>query len=114
VKQISIRATNSLVFFSNDLTQTTGTMDYLQHIPTLSYTLQSAVLCTIVAYLTFTCVYRLYFHPIAGFPGPKLAAITTWYEGYFDIVKKGQYIFEIEKMHKKYGEGERTEESLRC
>lgn len=48
-------------------------------------------------------VYRLYFHPLAKFPGPKLAATTLWVEFYYDVVRSGMYIWEIEKMHKKYG-----------
>ena len=48
--------------------------------------------------------YRLYFHPLSKFPGPKLAALTTWYEGYYDVVHRGRYLWEIERMHKKYGE----------
>lgn len=51
-----------------------------------------------------TAIYRLYFHPLSEFPGPKLAALTTWYEGYYDIVHRGRYLWEMEKMHKKYGE----------
>ena len=49
------------------------------------------------------CVYRLYFHPMAKFPGPKLAAITGWVETYYDVFRGGQFIFKIEEWHKKYG-----------
>ncbi|KAK3897323.1 trichodiene oxygenase [Staphylotrichum tortipilum] len=53
----------------------------------------------------FTCVafYRLYLHPLAKFPGPKLAALTRLYEAYYDVILDGQYTFKIEKLHKKYG-----------
>ena len=47
--------------------------------------------------------YRLLFHPLAKFPGPKVAAITHWYEVYWDIVKKGEYFWRIQEMHAKYG-----------
>lgn len=48
-------------------------------------------------------VYRLAFSKLSGFPGPKVAAATYWYEIYFDWLHKGKYIFEIEKMHEIYG-----------
>lgn len=58
----------------------------------------------VTAFYAFSLVvHRLFFSPIARFPGPKLAAITSWYELYYDVVKKGKYLFEIEKMHDKYG-----------
>lgn len=48
-------------------------------------------------------VYSFFLSPLARFPGPKLAALTGWYETYFDCFRKGRYWIEIEDMHKKYG-----------
>ncbi|PGH10574.1 hypothetical protein AJ79_05396 [Helicocarpus griseus UAMH5409] len=57
----------------------------------------------LAAYLVLVGVYRLYWSSIAHFPGPKLAALTGLYEIWFDIVCGGQFTFQIEKLHKKYG-----------
>ncbi|KAK3984634.1 cytochrome P450 [Cladorrhinum sp. PSN332] len=57
-------------------------------------------------YLLCLSIYRLYFHPLAGIPGPKFAAITGWYETYFELFHKGlggQYTFHIRELHAKYG-----------
>ncbi|KAI9711590.1 MAG: hypothetical protein M1820_002155 [Bogoriella megaspora] len=54
-------------------------------------------------YLFLVALYRLFIHPLAKFPGPKLAALTTWYEGYYDVIRRGRYIFQIGKLHDKYG-----------
>lgn len=54
-------------------------------------------------YVLSLVIYRLFLSPIAKFPGPKLAAVTSWYELYYDVVKQGKYLFEIEKIHDKYG-----------
>lgn len=51
-----------------------------------------------------TVIYRLYFHPLAHFPGPKIAAATYLYEGGWDYFGKGAYIHQIERMHQKYGQ----------
>jgi hypothetical protein len=47
--------------------------------------------------------YRLYLHPLANFPGPKIAAVTRYYEGFYDVVLDGQYTQRIIKMHQQYG-----------
>lgn len=61
------------------------------------------VVATIIAYYVTLAFYRLYLHPLARFPGPRLAAISTWYEGYYDIYQGGQYTFKIAQLHKQYG-----------
>lgn len=43
-------------------------------------------------------IYRLYYAPLAGFPGPRLAAATSWYEAWYDIVKVGQYTKKIVQL----------------
>ena len=59
---------------------------------------------TLLSYSIGVAIYRLYFSPIANFPGPKLAALTLWYEFYYDVIKKGQYTRRISQMHEKYGD----------
>ena len=58
---------------------------------------------TLLLYLVSLAVYRLYLSPIANFPGPKLAALTLWYEFYHDVVRGGQYVFKINELHDQYG-----------
>ena len=50
-------------------------------------------------------VHRLYYSAIAGFPGPKLAALSYWYEAYYDFVSNGggQFAFQIQRLHARYG-----------
>jgi hypothetical protein len=56
-----------------------------------------------VLYLAGLIVYRLYLSPLAKFPGPRLAAVTYLYEGYYDVVKRGKYTFKIRDLHQEYG-----------
>lgn len=57
----------------------------------------------VAAYYASVAFYRLYLHPLAKFPGPKLAAVTRLYEAWYDVVLDGQYTFRIEDMHRQYG-----------
>lgn len=47
--------------------------------------------------------HSLFLSPLAAFPGPKIAALTGFYEFYYDFFKRGKCIFEIERMHEVYG-----------
>ncbi|KAF2435995.1 cytochrome P450 [Tothia fuscella] len=57
----------------------------------------------LAAYTVYGAIWRLYLSPIAHIPGPRIAAVTLWYEFYYDVILGGQYTFKIIKLHKKYG-----------
>ena len=57
----------------------------------------------LLIYLVGLGVYRLYLSPLAPFPGPKLAALSNWYEFYYDVILQGKFTFHIQHLHKQYG-----------
>jgi hypothetical protein len=80
--------------FSHDFSlRELGVNMYLVHIGSL-----------LILYNLWLVVYRLFFSPLASFPGPKLAAATGWYEFYFDWWLNGNWVFHIAQLHKKYGQ----------
>lgn len=62
------------------------------------------VVVLIVLCVLYGAVSRLYLSPIAKFPGPRLAALTFWYEFYYDVIKRGRYTWQLEKLHEQYGQ----------
>lgn len=61
------------------------------------------LLWLVAVYVVGTIVYRLFLHPLARFPGPKLAAFTHLHEFYYQLVQDGMFIWEVQRMHEKYG-----------
>jgi hypothetical protein len=57
----------------------------------------------LVVYNFVLIVYRLWFSPLAGFPGPKLLAATTWYETLIDLWSH-DFPERLSKIHGEYGE----------
>ncbi|KAK3346444.1 cytochrome P450 family protein [Lasiosphaeria hispida] len=54
-------------------------------------------------YLLSLATYRLVLSPLAKFPGPRLAALSNWYEFYYDVILQGKFTAHIQQLHKKYG-----------
>jgi hypothetical protein len=57
-----------------------------------------------IAYRIAIAVYNISpFHPLARFPGPKIAAASYLYEAYYDWWHTGEYGKVIARMHETYG-----------
>lgn len=57
----------------------------------------------ILSWVIYVAIQRLVLSPLASVPGPRLAAVTYWYEIYHDVWKPGQYTFKIKQLHEEYG-----------
>ena len=57
----------------------------------------------LVAFQLVKYIYRLTFHPLAQFPGPRLAALTNLHGAFYDLSETRSYIKEMPALHEKYG-----------
>ena len=74
-------------------------------LPILNFrTVALALAALLVTNRVFIVIYRLYFHPLASFPGPRLAASSTLYRAYYQVWKDGKMMDKIIQLHKIYGE----------
>lgn len=57
-------------------------------------------------YLITLAVYRVYLCPLAKskIPGPKLGALTKFYEAWYEIVQRGRFSFKLDDLHERHGE----------
>jgi len=65
--------------------------------------LRAIVVIAIILWPTLIVTYRLFLHPLAKIPGPRLAAATWLYEMYFDLYLGGKFVFELKRLHEVYG-----------
>ena len=63
----------------------------------------SLSLAGIAIWLAFRLVQIFVWHPLSHFPGPRLAAFTTFYKAYIDCVAKSSFVHILERLHEKYG-----------
>lgn len=56
-----------------------------------------------LAFTIYTLISRILLSPLRNIPGPKLAALTSWYEFYFDAIQQGRFVWKIKELHSKYG-----------
>ncbi|KAI0711453.1 cytochrome P450 [Earliella scabrosa] len=66
------------------------------------FSLQNIALILLAA-SALIVVKRLFFHPLASFPGPKLAAASWWYMTYYEVFKDGAFVDHLETLHEIYG-----------
>lgn len=76
----------------------------MQFIASNIWTTLGFAVCVFLAYNAGLVIYRLYFHPLRNFPGPKLNAATLWVDFYYEVVLKGQMVFKLKEWHDQYGE----------
>ncbi|KAF2756045.1 cytochrome P450 [Pseudovirgaria hyperparasitica] len=59
----------------------------------------------LAGYLGGLVAYRIWWHPLAKFPGPKLAAASKLYETYYDLFDGpgGQFPAKVRALHQQYG-----------
>ena len=61
------------------------------------------VLLVLLGYVVLRSVYRLTLHPLAKFPGPRLAAVSSMYGASYDLPKNSSYVKMMPALHDKYG-----------
>lgn len=69
----------------------------------LSGTLSALCFLALALYILAGAAVRLLFHKLSAFPGPPLAALTSWYHFYYDIIKHGGWLRHQTELHMKYG-----------
>lgn len=75
---------------------------FVESILSLNY-LPALLTAAILTWIFTSIAYKLYFHPLANIPGPKLAAITWLYQTYYSFVGGSRFYLRIEQLHHIYG-----------
>ncbi|KAF3032345.1 hypothetical protein E8E12_001817 [Didymella heteroderae] len=63
-----------------------------------------AIITSFIGYAVYTIIYNVYFHPLAKFPGPLLAATSTYWKAYVECVANRSFCHELVNLHARYGD----------
>lgn len=69
----------------------------------MEWTPTATLVLGFVLFVAIGAARRVYLSPLSRFPGPPSAALTLWNEFYWDVVKRGTFIWRIRDMHERYG-----------
>ena len=100
----------SLVSFPFPIVHACRKMSILPRLPTASQHLVLVsshlplLLCSAIVFvIVLKATYNLYFHPLAKFPGPRLAAASSWWEVYVELVRGQPWSLRLVELHEVYG-----------
>lgn len=65
--------------------------------------MMTAVLFLALSYALFHLVHTFYWHPLARFPGPPLAALTRFYRTWIDCSPSRSFVHTLAALHAQYG-----------
>ncbi|OAL36555.1 hypothetical protein AYO20_04171 [Fonsecaea nubica] len=57
----------------------------------------------VISFVVVRAVHRITLHPLAKFPGPKLAGMTSLYQAWYDLRPSTSYIKHFPALHERYG-----------
>jgi hypothetical protein len=57
-----------------------------------------------LAWIVLLVFRRFFLHPLSKFPGPPLAALSPLYKSYYEVIKGGEWLNHVDKLHQVYGE----------
>ena len=63
----------------------------------------SFLLASLALWVIGRWFYNIYFHPLARYPGPKLAAMSYWWQVYVEVIKKQSLSLKLQELHLVYG-----------
>jgi len=69
----------------------------------LSLLLLGRILLSVIVLLIIRAIYRITFHPLARFPGPRLGAVTSLWAASYDLAKEDSLVKHLHALHERYG-----------